>query len=185
MKLPEINVRRFKALLTKLHACPEAVKWARGKSSDEAYRTCRRADWMLWMLVQQIGQPGWMTHQQVVLLACACAKRALKHVPAGGNRPRLAIEAARRWAADSTEVNRAAATTAGNFASWAAWEAYAMAAAAWAPSDAWWAEIAAAAAARPPAAAGVGYAAREHRAMCVAMRKMIRGFGDKAKEAKA
>jgi hypothetical protein len=44
------------------------------------------------------GQDGWPTRAQVVLAACECVEPALRRVPAGEERPRRAIEAARAWA---------------------------------------------------------------------------------------
>jgi len=107
MKLPTMNAKEFSALLKSLDACSEARKWAKGKSLAVALRYCTRADWMLWLLGQmKVDKLGWLTHPQVVLLACTCAERALKHVSAGEDRPRKAIEAARQWANDPTEPNR-------------------------------------------------------------------------------
>jgi hypothetical protein len=81
----------------------------------------------------------------VVRLACQCARTALQYVPNGEDRPRLAIEAAERWADNPTESNRlaawAAARAAGDAAGAAARAAGdaagdAAGAAAWAAGDA-------------------------------------------------
>lgn len=90
--------------LTKLGACKEARKWATGKTLATAWLECQRGDWLLWLCAEQIGEPGWPTHQAVVLAVCACAEVALVYVPAGENRPRLAIEAARKWARGEATV---------------------------------------------------------------------------------
>ena len=45
-----------------------------------------------------IDQPGWPTHQQVVLAACQCARIALRHVNPGEKRPLEAIVTAEAWA---------------------------------------------------------------------------------------
>ena len=200
--MTDMSARRFAALLVSLKACEDALAWARGKTLAEAYLTCRRADWLLWMLVRQIGQPGWPTHPQVVLLACACAERALKHVPAGEDRPRLAIEAARRWAAEPNEAHSAAARAAADAAAEAAAaRAAADAAAAWAATWAAWAATAlaeasveasveaaeasaaraadaaaswAATAAAEASAARAAADAAEHRAMCATIRRKLK-----------
>ena len=65
---------------------------------------------------------------QIRLLACDFAETALKYVPAGEDRPRLAIETARRFVAGSATCEELAA--AGAAARAAAW------AAAWAARDA-------------------------------------------------
>ena len=88
----------FAALLNKLRACAEAQAWAKGKSLSEAWATCERGDWMLWLAGRMAGKDGWPTRQQVVLAACACARTALDFVPKGELRPLRAIETAERWA---------------------------------------------------------------------------------------
>lgn len=98
-------------LLIDLKACDDAREWAaKYPTLSEAWRNCERADWMLWLLARMVGKPGWPTHQTVARLACQCARTSLlKYVPAGEDRPRLAIEAAERWADSPTEENRRAA----------------------------------------------------------------------------
>ena len=39
----------MKELLLKLDACPEAIKWVGDKTLQEAWDTCKRGDWMLWL----------------------------------------------------------------------------------------------------------------------------------------
>ena len=99
--------------LGKLGACNEAVEWARGKFLIEAWETCERADWMLWLVGHMCGTDGWPTRQDIVLVACLCAETALpffeKKYP-NDDRPRKAIEAARAWArgeCDIEEVRKA------------------------------------------------------------------------------
>jgi hypothetical protein len=89
---------KYQDLLAKLGACTEARHEADGKGLAEVWSTCQRGNWLLWLTARMIGKPGWPTHQQVVLAACACAETALKFVPKGEDRPRKAIETARRWA---------------------------------------------------------------------------------------
>ena len=163
MKLPTMNARQFSTLLESLNACEEAREWAKGKSLAGALRACKRADWMLWLLGMESDKLGWLTRPQVVLLACTCAERTLKHVPKGEDRPRLAIEAARRWAHDPTDANREAA-------------ARASAASAWASAAAWAAARAAASAAWASAWAARAAWAAEHHAMCDIIRKEIKAM---------
>ena len=77
---------------------------------------------------------------QIRLLACDFAETALKYVPAGEDRPRLAIETARRFVAGSATCEELAAAWAAAWdAAWAAaWDA-ARAAARAAAWDAAWA----------------------------------------------
>ena len=107
-------MKSTKDILTELGACAEAVKWAGRKTPKKAWETCKRGDWLLWIADKlNVGR------KLLVLAACACARTALKYVPAGEERPRLAIEAAERWADNPTEKNKAAAWAAGD-AAWAA-----------------------------------------------------------------
>ena len=84
--------------LKTLRACEEAVEWAsQYPTLQAAWEACERGDWMLWLLGKSCGNTGSEKHKQVVLLACKCARLALKHVPRGEDRPRIAIETAERW----------------------------------------------------------------------------------------
>jgi len=150
-------MKSTKDILTKLGACTEAVKWAGRKTPKKAWETCKRGDWLLWIA----GKLN-VDRKLLVLVACVCARTALKYVPADEDRPRLAIEAAERWADNPTEKNKAAAWDAARAAAWAAgaaawdaaraaraagdaaWDAaraaaWAAGAAAWAAGDAAWA----------------------------------------------
>ena len=39
----------MKELLNKLNACSEAIEWVGDKSLEQAWNTCHRGDWMLWL----------------------------------------------------------------------------------------------------------------------------------------
>jgi len=160
------------------NACADAVKWVGRKSLTVAWRTCQRADWMMW-LVSRV-----CTRRVAVLCACECARTALRYVPKGEDRPRLAIEAAERWAGNPTEENRHAADAAANAAANAAahaaanatYAAYAAAHAAYAAANAAAHAAANAAYAAAHAAARAAYAAarkKVHRAMCGLMRRRL------------
>jgi len=85
--------------LEKLSACKWAVEWvAEQPSAAAAWRNCERGDWMLWLLGRLSGELGSAKRKRLVLCCCQCARLALTHVPAGEDRPRLAIETAERWA---------------------------------------------------------------------------------------
>jgi hypothetical protein len=79
-------------VLMKHGACEEALDWAEGRDYVAAWSECERADWMLWIAAKALPR------DRVVLTACACARTALKYVPEGEDRPRIAIETAERWA---------------------------------------------------------------------------------------
>ena len=142
--------------LTKMRACGDAAEWVAAQPDDRtAWETCERGDWMLW-LAARVG----VSLEDVVLAACACARLALRHVPEGEERPRIAIETAERWArgeATRAEVHAAAyaanaAYAAANAAYAAAYAAYAAHAAAYAAANAAYAAAYAAYAAEAAAA---------------------------------
>jgi hypothetical protein len=117
---------------------------------------------MLWLCGKMVDKPDWPTRQQIVLAACACARTALKHVPAGEKRPLVAIETAERWARGEANIQKVRAAAAAAYATAAADAAasnaaYAAAAAAAAAADA--AADAAAADAAAAAAYATSYAA--------------------------
>ncbi len=117
------------ALFTRLDACHEAREWAAGKTLEQAWAECPRGDWMLWLA-------GMLDVDRKVLVraACACARLALPHVPAGELRPLKSIEAAEAWTRGEATIEdvRAAAD-----AAWAAaWAASAAAGAASAAANA-------------------------------------------------
>ena len=94
--------------LQRLGACSDSLSWVRSQdgSAYDLWRRCDRGDWLLWLAAR-----AGVDRQRVVLAACDCAEPALAHVPVGEERPRVAIEAARRWAhGDATigEVRAAA-----------------------------------------------------------------------------
>jgi hypothetical protein len=118
-------VTNLDKLLKDLNACPGAVVWAKGKTLAVAWRTCPRADWMLWLAAR-----AGVRRQDLVLAACACARTSLKYVKKGEERPRLAIEAAEDWAkggATTLEQVKTAAYAAAYDAADAADAAYASA----------------------------------------------------------
>ena len=151
-------------------ACQSAMDWLGDRDSDQMWADCERPDWLLWWAAHVVPR------QELVLAACDCAELALRYVPEGEHRPRLAIETARRWARGEATVEEvraadaaalAAFLSAGNPAALtadrvAAYAAYAAAAAAAyaAYAAAYAADAAAyAAAAAGYAAAAAGYAA--------------------------
>jgi len=98
----------FRKRLVKLGACSDAIAWVGEKTLAEAWETCDRADWMLW-LVRRID--GSYT-PRLRLAACACARTTLQYVPIGEHRPRLAIEVAERFARGEASADELAAARA-------------------------------------------------------------------------
>jgi hypothetical protein len=93
--------------LEKLEACADALTWIDdNKLSDPqvAWDTCPDARWLFWVIERHLDKPGWPTHQEVVLAACDCAEVSLHLIPADEDRPRIAIETARRWVAGEATI---------------------------------------------------------------------------------
>ena len=87
--------------LVGLGACKGALEWVHYNNYTtlpRAWRECPRADWLIWLAKKNIGKPGWPTREEVALAECDCAETALKYVPKGEDRPRIAIETRRAWA---------------------------------------------------------------------------------------
>ena len=165
------ELRQF---LTSREACSSAMNWLGDRDSDQMWTECERPDWLLWWAGQVVSR------QELVLAACDCAETALRYVPEGEDRPRLAIETTRRWVRGEATVKevdaaRAAAIAAyinaGYAASYAALTAYATPAPYAAHSAAAAAEETALAAARAAlAAAYAAYAAAANATMCQLIR---------------
>jgi hypothetical protein len=161
-------------------ACSEALAWLKTQDSPRAaWQTCERPDWMIWLAARR-----GVDRKVLVRIACDCARTALRFVPEGEERPRLAIETTERWLVSeaTTEQVRAAgqaadaaAAYAADAYAYAAYAAYAAAYAAYAAADAAaYAADAAAYAAYAAAYAADAYARREANIkMCEIVRKHI------------
>jgi hypothetical protein len=110
-------------------ACRAAMDWLGERDSAQMWAECERPDWLLWWAAHAVPR------QELVLAACDCAETALRYVPEGEHRPRLAIETARRWvrgeatvdevrAADAAAIS--AACDAGDAAAYAALTSFAV-----------------------------------------------------------
>ena len=108
--------------LKRLRACGNAVEYAaKHDTLEAAWNNCERGDWLLWLAAK-----AGVDRKLVVSAACDCAETSSYLWT--DDRPRLAIETARRWVlgeATIEEVRSAAAAAAA-----AADAAYAAAAAA-------------------------------------------------------
>lgn len=108
-------------------ACKPAMNWllAEDRTVESAWCDCQRGDHLLWVAnFVAVGRT------LVVLAGCDCAELALVYVPDGENRPRLAIETARRHVkGEATDDEMATAEAAAWEAAWEAPEAATRAAA--------------------------------------------------------
>ncbi len=82
---------KLKTYLKRVNACVESIEWLGERDLATAWSECERADWLLWLAAKRCDRKA------VVLAACACARKALKYVPKGEDRPRIAIETAEAW----------------------------------------------------------------------------------------
>jgi len=158
---------KFQQKLKNLNACSSAVGWVNGMGIKKAEALCERADWMLWLYAKMKDKPGWPTHQEIVLVACWCARRAQKYwTDKKDNRPINAIKAVEKWAKNPTQENKNAAYAAAYSAAYSA--------------DATYSAYSAAADAAYAAADAAAYAADsakrkvEHKIMCDYIRKTLK-----------
>ena len=123
--------------LKKLNPCADAWKWVKDQESRKrAWVDCERGDWMLWLIGKTAGVPMSDERRPLVLAVCDCAELVSEYVPKGEDRPRKAIEAARKWADGNNSVSEqdvrnaatvtytAATTAAATTAAYAATAAY-------------------------------------------------------------
>jgi hypothetical protein len=162
-----------------LRPCMEAREWLhKQKDWQEAWDTCPRGDWLLWLHSRlNPGMPrGDEWHKVYVRIACEAARSVLGSVPAGELRPLAAIELAERFAAgdDVSESDlRAAAAGAADAAAAYAADAHAAGGAAYAAGGAYVAAAAAAGDAYVAAAAYVADSAAAAAANAAIVRKHI------------
>ena len=163
LDLTDVPAAEFAAWLKNNGACGDSYALTTGKSLRESWDACDNPQYLLWLLGKYLvnGEQG-VTQPLLVNLACDCAEKALKYVEHGEDWPALAIKAARRWASDPSEENRAAALAAADAAYAAAYAARA--------ARATYAARAAYAAAYAARAARATYAARAAYAAAYAAR---------------
>ena len=123
-----MNAKSFSALLVELGACSNARESANGKTLAQAWKGCKRADWMCWLIVKQTDKPGWPSKRIVIHSLCDCAETSLKFYEKEypkDDRPRKAIETVRKYAdGKATEKELNAAYAAAYAAANAAYAAY-------------------------------------------------------------
>jgi hypothetical protein len=157
-----MNETAFKKYLQKVNACQEGVKFAEGKTLQQAWDACTRPDWMLWLYRKN--NPDKIVCVRIAIFSARQSLKFFTKKYPKDNQPLKAIEAAEAWAENPTEENRKAAYAA--YAAAAAdaadADAYAdayAAAAAYAYADAYAAAYAAYAAYAADAAYAAAYAA--------------------------
>ena len=127
-----MNAAELKKWLTSNYACTESLEWLSDRDLDTAWAECPRGDWLLWLTAK-----AGIDRKRLVMSACSTAREALRFVPEGEDRPRIAIETAEAWCRSEATIEQVRE---------ARWNAAAAAAAAYAADAA--AAAAAAASAR-------------------------------------
>ena len=92
--------------LRTLGACNESIAWSApyGADWERALAACPDRRWLTW-LAGALLRRGHLRREVIVLCACACARTALRQVPAGEERPLRAIETAERWACGAAKLD--------------------------------------------------------------------------------
>lgn len=99
------KAKNWYSRIASLGPCGDEREWAESKqNAKEAWESCDRGDWMLWLVEKISDQQGIPSHRKLVLTACECARLSLKYVTKGDERPRIAIETAERWARRCCDV---------------------------------------------------------------------------------
>ena len=123
--------------LENFDVCDDALEWcSKQRSRHQAWQDCERGDWMLWLLGYLAGPMGSRSRKRLVLCCCEVARPALKHVPKGENRPRVAIETAEAYCYGRASLDEVRAAAKAAYDAYvnvaAAYDAYAAYAAAYA-----------------------------------------------------
>ena len=157
-------MKNLKDKLKTMGACEDAVEWVGEKDIKEAWATCHRGDWMLWLCERMKGSKGWPSEKEIMAIGIACARK-VQHIMkddrsitaldvaqryVDGNASKEELDAA--WDAASAAARDAASAAARDAASAAAWAAALAAAGAAASAAAGAAALAAALAAAGDAA---------------------------------
>ena len=102
--MKNLSPTEVQKLLESLSACRSAVEWSQGKDLYTIIKTCERGDWLLWLAGRMISHEGWLSHKEVVSIACDCAETSLKYVKEGENRPQHCIDVVRLWIASKASI---------------------------------------------------------------------------------
>jgi type IV secretory pathway VirB6-like protein len=121
--MKNLDVKELGTLLISLSSCKAAIGWVKGKSLAEAWATCHRGDWMLWLAARY----GDVPQKTIVAIACDCAEPALAFT--SDPRPAECISVVRRWLKDEATISDVRAAGAAAVDAYAYAAAYAAAAA--------------------------------------------------------
>jgi len=72
------TTQHWSCQLVELKACREAMRWVQQQpSAEQAWQSCERGDWMLWIAGRCSGEVGSPKRKLLGLVACGCARLAL------------------------------------------------------------------------------------------------------------
>lgn len=117
---------KFIEKLRGLNPCEEGLKYAESFGSlQKAWDACERGDWMLWLLGKLSGPPESASRKELVLIACKCARTALKYVEKSEKRPLKAIQTAEKWAKEAATIEEVREASTASYSAYAAYSVYA------------------------------------------------------------
>jgi hypothetical protein len=125
-------LERMAVRIADLGACQDAHDWLEeldpSWTPQQAWDACPNAGWVFWLLgrCKQPDEPN------IVRASCRIARTVLHLVPAGDDRPSMAIKAAEAWADNPSEHKAYAAAAAASAVDAATFATYAAACAAFA-----------------------------------------------------
>ena len=96
-----MNAAELKKWLTSNYACTESLEWLSDRDLDTAWAECPRGDWLLWLTAK-----AGIDRKRLVMSACSTAREALRFVPEGEDRPRIAIETAEAWCRSEATIEQ-------------------------------------------------------------------------------
>jgi len=100
------TLNEAKELLRKLHACPDAIEFLREAGNpQEAWRTCERGDWMVWLIAELIGLKNTINIikvdiielKKLVRVLCRGVRISLPFLPAEETAALTTIEIVEAW----------------------------------------------------------------------------------------
>lgn len=161
--------------LSELDACTEGKNFAKGKTLKKAWAECERPDWMLW-LYRRASNYSQINVVKAAVFAAELVINIFEAKYPGDDRPRKAIEAAKRCLETPSPETQKAASASDAAASYASTAASAAAYAAAYAADAAAAYDAADATAAATAAANAAAAASDAAAARAEVKKKVCDF---------
>jgi gamma-glutamylcysteine synthetase len=97
----------FADYLKSQRACQDAIDWTGDKTLSEAWQTCQRPDWMLWLYGRN--NPDKMVCVKIAVFAAKQVIQKWIDKYPNDNRPQQSIEAAENWIKNPSKETAAAA----------------------------------------------------------------------------